>query len=29
MDSRRNGLRLFVQRQVIDPHRRARERAAR
>lgn len=24
MDARRNGLRLFVQRDVIDPHRRAR-----
>ena len=26
MDARRNGLRLFVQREVIDPHRRAKPR---
>jgi hypothetical protein len=26
MDKRRNGLRLFIQREIIDPHRRARRR---
>lgn len=28
MDARRNGLRLFVEREVIGPHRRARDRGA-